>query len=213
MDEHVRIQGSATGFGFGAFITVPVARGTVLGVYAGRTFEQAQKDFGYVEQYVFEVQKTTVDAFDADGLFETSRGFIPESVARSLPSSEACSLRAVWHGSRKQGKQCSNWTRFMNHATKLFANVKARLGKKSKIEFVASCDIPGGAELFFDYGPVFFAKEPSEPAVHASRPYCALKVKRRVFFVDRALCLAADTETLETSRANKKSSSAHKTAK
>lgn len=221
MDEWIRIQYSATGFGFGAFTTVPIPKGTVVGMYLGRDPDEAKKDPKYTNDYVFHLKETGVDAFDGCGMFETTLGFMSEDHLRKLPSEEVHSLSAVWHGSCYKGKQRSNWTRFINHARieleNLLAHKKETPDPFQSIEFIANHAIPAGAELFFDYGRYYFVDyDPVDPHIDESRPYCVARTfKRRPFFVDRDICFLAEAEaaTLATSCENKKSSSAQRTAR
>lgn len=179
--EHIRIQASSVGVGLGAFTLVKIPRNTVVGYYRGRPIEQAKRDRGYQDTYIFDLETGPIDAYESSGLFHTAQGVLSQKQVSRMSQEDLNQLNAVWHGTHSQ------WTRFLNHSTKKrYINLEAQRSAdpKYKIQFKTTCTIPAGAELFFDYGKPYWScltYKPKEPGANLA---CKkVKVHRRVFLV------------------------------
>eukprot|EP00127_Corallochytrium_limacisporum_P000557 Clim_evm13s18 gene=Clim_evmTU13s18 len=134
--------------GGGAYTLVPIKRGTVVGYYIGKRGGKENED----SDYLFEGEPGGRDAADPEGLLMTFDGRIikgEDIKAKTFKDG----TKGVWQGVH------SNWTRFINHSSPAFRNIRMRADYKFgwSHALYAIRNIKAGEELFYTYGPGYFS--------------------------------------------------------
>lgn len=94
-------------------------------------------------------------------------GIVKERTPRQLKEKRHCLRYSIWEGKKNftlDAEEKGNFTRFINHSS------KPNLGLQSvywrgipRMIFVALKEIKEGAQLTFDYGPIFWKNHPQIP--------------------------------------------------
>ena len=151
--------------GGGAFLTIPVARGALLGFYKGSrvVVDNLVDEHGRAD-YIFQGESGGRDGYDPDGRLRLSDNEVVN--VHSWSSDDWAAMTDVdgveWIG------VTANWTRFCNHASKArnasVCTTSERFGRSHAI--YASRDIEAGEEIYISYSKGYWQSrgiEPEEP--------------------------------------------------
>ena len=143
-------KSSINGAGGGLFTSLPIRKGTFIGIYSGiRVSKATAMDSNYTRGYLLDVGSHYIDARDPLGRLVMNDGRLVNSHDQT---------DAWWSKLRGRGvgwKGAANLMRYANSADRT-ARQNNLVIRKGVSGYVASRDVKAGDELLASYGPSFW---------------------------------------------------------